>query len=145
MEQLDLLAAWVTQVILVLSIMTFVARLRGKPELGRRLGVALLLTALPLCYLLVQSPRYQRHLWYNIQIGLMLVWLAVALVVDYVLKLEFRQNRRKVMTYVGLQFAGTVQMIGVASLAGTFWLVSSCVLFSIMAVLAFVQRAKTGM
>jgi uncharacterized membrane protein len=145
MEQLNLLGAWVAQVIFVLCIMTFVAQLRGKPELGRKLGVALLLTAFPLCYLLVQSPRYQRHLWYNIQIGLMLVWLAVVLVVDYVLKLEFRQNRRKVMAYVGLQFAGTGGMIGVASLAGTFWLVSSCVLFSIMAVLAFMQRAKTEM
>ena len=145
MEQLNLLGAWVAQVILVLSIMTFVARLIGKPELGHRLGVALLLTALPLCYLLVQSPRYQRHLWYNIQIGFMLVWLAVTLVVDYVLKLEFRQNRRLVRAYVGLLFAGTGGMIGVASLAGTFWLVSSCVLFSIMAVLAFMQRVKTGM
>ncbi len=145
MEQLNLLGAWVTQVILVLSIMTFVARLRGKPELGHRLGVALLLTAFPLCYLLVQSPHYQRHLWYYIQIGLMLVWLAVTLVVDYVLKLEFRQNRRMVRAYVGLLFAGTGGMIGVASLAGTFWLVSSCVLFSIMAVLAFMQRVKTEM
>ncbi len=145
MEQLNLLGAWVAQVIFVLCIMTFVAQLRGKPELGHKLGVALLLTALPLCYLLVQSPRYQRHLWYNIQIGLMLVWLAVVLVVDYVLKLEFRQNRRMVMAYVGLQIGGTVQMIGVASLAGTFWMVSSCVLFSIMAVLAFMQRVKTEM
>ena len=143
MEQLNLLGALVAQVIFVLSIMIFVARLIGKPELGHRLGVPLLLTALPLCYLLVQSSRYQRHFWYNIQIGLMLVWLAVTFVVDYVLKLEFRQNRRMVGVYVGLLFAGMGGMIGIARLAGTFWLVSSCVLLSIMAVLAFVQRAKT--
>jgi hypothetical protein len=145
MEQLNLLGALVTQVILVLSIMTFIARLRGKPELGRRLGVALLLTALPLCYLLVQSLRYQRPPLYNIPIGLMLVWLAITLVVDYVLKLEFRQNRRLVMAYMGLFFGGMGGMISVASFAGTFWLVSSAVLLSIMAVLAFVQRANMRM
>jgi hypothetical protein len=145
MEQLNLLGAWITQVILVLSITMFFARLIGKPELGRRLGVALLLTALPLCYLIVQSLRHQRPPLYYISIGLMLVWLVVALVVDYVLKLEFRQNRRLVGAYVGLFFAGTGGLIGLASLAGTLWVVSSAVLFSILAVLAYLQRTKTAM
>ena len=67
------------------------------------------------------------------------------LLLDYVFKIEFRQVRWMVISYVTLFFAGTGGMIGVAAEAGRSWSVSSVVLFLIMAVLAVVQRAKTGM
>ncbi len=145
MKQLDLVGAWTAQIIFILSIGTFVARLAGKPEIGHWLGVPLLFIALPLGYLLIQAPIYKRPFLYYIQIGLMLAWLAVELALDYVFKVEFRQTRWAVILYVVLFFAGTGGMIGVAAQAGKPWAISSIILFLIMAVLAFVQRAKTGL
>ena len=145
MERLDLLGAWVAGAIFILSILVFVSRLAEKPDLEYWAGLALLLTALPLGYLLIRAPAHQRPALYYIQIGLMLAYLAVQLVVDYVLKIEFRQVRWAVIAYVMLFFGGTGGMIGVASAAGKGWMLVSVVLFLVMAVLAFVQRAVTGM
>ena len=145
MERLDLAGAWVAQAIFVLAILVFVSRLVEQPRVGYWAGIAILLTALPLAYLLVRAPGHHRPSLYYVQIGLMLAFLAVELVLDYVLKVQFRQTQWAVVPYVMLFFAGTGGMIGVASAAGKGWTVSSSVLFLVMAVLAFVQRAKTGM
>jgi hypothetical protein len=50
-----------------------------------------------------------------------------------------------VISYVVLFFAGTGGMLGVARYAGRGWSISAIILFLIMAVLTFVQRAVTGM
>jgi hypothetical protein len=144
MEQLNLLGAGVALAIFVLSSLTFISRLAGHPELGRWLGVPLLLTVFPLGYLLSQAPQHARPPLYYLQIGLMLAWLAVAFVLDYWPRIEFRQVRWAVIGFVVLFFAGTGGMIGVAALAGRPWTMAAGILFLIMAVLAFVQRAATG-
>jgi len=143
--RLDLLGAWVAQAIFVLAIAVFVCRLAGQSRAEHWLGAAMLLTAVPLVYLLVRAPGRGCPTLYVVQIVAMLVYLAVELVVDYVVKVEFRHVRWMVLTYVVLFFAGTGGMIGVASRAGRPFAISSVVLFLVMAVLAFVQRAVTGM
>ena len=82
---------------------------------------------------------------YYVQICLMLGFLLVELLLDYVLKIEFRQVRWMVISYVTLFFAATGGMLGVAAQSGRAWTVTAGILFLIMAVLAFVQRAVTGM
>lgn len=144
MEQLNLLGAGLALTIFVLSSLTFIARLLGQPEPGRWLGVPLLLTAFPLSFLLVQAPQQARPILYYLQIGLMLAWLAVEFVVDYWPRVKFRHVRRAVIGYVMLFFAGTGGMVGVASQAGPAWTMAAGGLFLVMAVLAFVQRARTG-
>jgi len=46
-----------------------------------------------------------------------------------------------VISYVTFFFAAAGGMIGVANLAGSGWAIAAVILFLIMAVLAFVQRA----
>lgn len=75
----------------------------------------------------------------------MLVWLITLFLVDYLYKFDFRQTQWMVISYVMLYFAGAGGMIGIASLAGRGWTVSAIILFLIAAVLAFVQRAVTGL
>jgi len=145
MARLDLIGACVAQVIFLVTIAVFVCRLAGQARAEWWLGVVLLLTAVPLAYLLLQAPQYARPRLYYVQIGLMLGYLAVELILDYVAKIEFRQVRWMVIGYVVLFFAGTGGMIGVASRAGRLYAVSSVILFLVMATLAFVQRGVTGM
>ncbi len=74
----------------------------------------------------------------------MLAWLIMLFLVDYVLKYDFRQTQWMVISFVVLAFAGMGGMIGIAVLAGRGWTTSAVILFLIVAVLAFVQRAVTG-
>ena len=75
----------------------------------------------------------------------MLAWLVVEALLDYILKVDFRNVRWMVISYVVLFFAGTGGMLGVAANAGRGWSISGIILFLIMAALTFVQRAVTGM
>lgn len=144
MEQLNMLGAITAIWIYMFSMLVFIARLIHKPKLEKLAGILLFVSAIPLAYLLTTTSTWQRPLLYTIQIGLMLLWIVVAIMVDYVLKVDFRQNRRWVIVYVTLFFAGTGGMLGVASLAGNKWMITAIILFLIMAVLTFYQRAKTG-
>jgi hypothetical protein len=95
-------------------------------------------------FLLLKAPQLERPALYYIQIGCMLAWLVVEALLDYILKIDFRNVRWVVISYVVLFFAGTGGMLGVARYAGRGWSISAIILFLIMAVLTFVQRAVTG-
>ena len=144
-ETTNLLGAVLTHVIYTLCILVFVSRLVGKVQWGHWVGYILLLTALPLAYLLSTARQLDRPALYYVQIGLMLTYLVVTLLLDYVLKIDFRHTRWMVISYVTLFFAAAGGMLGVAAYGGRIWTVSAIILFLIMAVLAFVQRAVTGL
>jgi hypothetical protein len=144
-KRINLLGAVVTIAIYFFSIMTFVSRLMGNPELGWWFGYPLLLMALPLGYLLFKAPQLQRHLMYYVQISFMIVFLIVELVLDYILKVDFRNTQWVVICYVMLFFGATGGMLGVASYTGRRWKVAAIILFFIMAILAFIQRSVTGL
>jgi hypothetical protein len=55
--------------------------------------------AIPLVYLLVNAPQLERPALYYLQIGLMVAWLLVEALLDYILKLDFRQVRWMVISY----------------------------------------------
>jgi hypothetical protein len=145
MEKYDLVGAISAHAILFFCILVFATRLAGRPNVGYWIGALLFFTAIPLVYLLTAAPHFNRPVLYYVQIGLMLCYLLIELLLDYVLKIDFRREKWMVISYVTVFFAGTGGMIGLAGHAGRPWSVSAIVLFLIMAALAFLQRARTGM
>lgn len=141
----DLLGAISALVIYVSSIATFIARLYGRPRLGLFFGYPLLLTGLVLLYLLIMATGRPGEVLYFLQVGLMLLWTLILLVLDYILKVDFRRNRAAVIAFVVLYFAGTGGMLGVAARAGRGWMAAAIPLFIAAAALAFIQRRKTGL
>ena len=141
----NLLGAIVAIAFYVSASMAFGLRLAGLPQAGHWIGYFEFLLAIPLLFLVAKGPALGRPALYYLQIGCMLAWLAVEAAVDYILKIDFRSGRWMVISYVMLFFAGTGGMLGVASQAGRGWTISAVVLFLVMAVLTFVQRAMTGM
>jgi hypothetical protein len=139
------LGASVAVAFYVSAILVFVLRLLSIPKLENWLGYFEFLLAIPLVYLLLRAPQLQRPALYYIQIGCMLAWLIAEALLDYILKIDFRNVRWMVIGYVVLFFAGTGGMLGVAANAGRGWNIAAITLFLIMAVLAFVQRAVTGL
>ena len=144
LEKTNLLGAVVALLLYISAIAVFLFRLAGKPQYGHWIGYAEFLLGIPLLYLIWQAPQLQRPILYYIQIGCMLAWLVLEAVLDYVLKIDFRQTRWIVIGYVMLFFAGTGGMLGVASNAGRTWGIVAVLLFLVMTVLSFVQRLITG-
>ena len=144
-EQINLLGGITTLAYFSSMILIFVLRLLGKADPGAKLGLVQTLVAIPAVgCLLFTAPKLDRPTLYIIQVSLFLVFLIVELLIDFILKIEFRQVRWMVITYVTFFFAAAGGMIGVAGQAGTGWTIAAVILFLIMAVLAFVQRAVTG-
>jgi hypothetical protein len=141
----DLIGALAAVLIYVGCIVVFLARLGAEPTVEHRVGLLLTLTVFPLTFLLLVAGEYARPPIYYVQLSLMIVFLLVELVLDYILEYEFRRIRWIVIPYVMLFFGGTGGMIGVAAKAGAAWAYSAVALFLAMGTLAFVQRAKTGM
>jgi hypothetical protein len=145
LEKTNLLGAIVAVAFFVSAILVFIFRLLGRPQNGHWIGYFEFLLAIPLIFLLLKAPQLERPALYYIQIGCMLAWLVVEALLDYILKIDFRNIRWVVISYVVLFFASTGGMLGVAANAGRGWSISAIILFLIMTVLTFVQHAVTGM
>jgi hypothetical protein len=144
-ETMNLLGAVTALAFYVSAILVFLLRLLGRSQDGRWMGYFEFLLAVPLIILVLTATQLNRPVLYYIQIGCMLAWLLVEAILDHGLKLDFRNVRWMVISYVMLFFAGMGGMLGVAANAGPTWSIASLILFLVMAVLTFVQRAVTGM
>lgn len=140
----NLVGAIVANLINVLVITVFIARLSNRPKIEYWLGIILISSFVPLTYLFFTAFGFKRPFLYFIQIGLMITYLVVELLLDYILKVDFRQNQGIVIPYIMLFFSGTGGMIGVASHAGKVWTIVTVISFLIMGILAFIQRYITG-
>ncbi len=140
----NIVGAIAANLINVLVISVLIARLSNRPKIEYWLGIILILSIVPLAYLFITAFGFKRHFLYFIQIGLMITYLVVELMLDYILKVDFRQNQRIVLPYIMLFFSGTGGMIGVASHAGKVWTIVTIISFLIMAIFTFVQRYVTG-
>jgi hypothetical protein len=145
LERANLVGALTAVAMLALCIVIFVARLAGRPGLGHAVGWAQFALVVPLAALLVLAPGLGRPWLHYLQVALMLAFLAVEFALDYAFRVDFRGSRAAVIPYVMLFFAATGGMVGVASLAGRGWTIAAGLLFLVTAVLAFVQRAVTGL
>ena len=140
----DLIGAITANVYFLLIIAVFTARIVGRRELGHWLGLVSILVVIPLIYVLIVGLHTDRSLIYFVWLGLMILFLFIELMVDYIHKLDFRGVRWAVISYVTLFFAATGGMIGLAAQAGKWW-GATAFTFLVMATMAFVQRAKTGL
>ena len=146
LEKTNLIGAITTIVIYVLYILMCVFRLLGLPEYGHWIASLQFLSVIPLVYVLMKAPKLGRPGLYYIQVVLMLVFLFVELMLDYVMKIEFRQTKWMVISYVTLFFAATGGLLGVvAQMEKRKWIRVALALYLIMGILAFIQRAVTGL
>jgi len=130
---------------MLLVIAMLIARMLGQLEIGQRIGLASTLALIPLAYLLVVGLHTNRRGMYFVWLILMILFLLFELVVDHILRLDFRSVHWAVVPYVMFFFGATGGMIGVAAQAGKPWAIVTTLTFLIMATLAFIQRSMTGL
>ncbi len=145
LEKTNLLGAIVALTFYFESILVFISRLFGKPHYSYWIGYFQFLLTIPLIFLLLKASVLKQPTLYYIQIGSLLLWLAIEALLDYILKIDFRNINWLVIIYVILFFAGAGGMLGVAIKAKAIWKYSAIILFWLMTFLAFVQRYQTGM
>ncbi len=143
--KLNLLGAYIAILILVTSSLIFIFRLTNQQTVEYWTGIVFMLTAIPLAYLIYSSSNIERPTLYYIQLVLMIGFIILELLLDYIFKVDFRHTKWMAISYAMFFFASTGGMIGIASQAGKSWSISAVILFLIMTALAFVQRAKTGL
>mgnify|MGYP001548157390 CR=1 FL=1 len=143
-QQSNLLGAYTAISIFTFSIMVFLFRMTNQKQLEYLSGLLFIASVIPLFYLVLTSARMNRPRLYLIQVMLMILFIIVELLVDYILNIDFRNIRWMLISYVTLFFSATGGMIGVAANAGKPWAVVSIVLYLTMAALAFLSRAATG-
>jgi hypothetical protein len=141
----NLVGAITANLYMLLIITMFTARIMGCLETGRWIGIASSLILIPLIYLFIVGLKTDRRMIYFVWLVLMILFALFELIVDDILKVDFRSVKWAVIPYVMFFFAATGGMIGVAMQAGKRWTRLTCVIFLIMAVLAFVQRGITGL
>jgi hypothetical protein len=128
-----------------LYILMFILRMLGKPQLGHQIASIQFIAILPLLYLLFTGLKQEHPMIYYIQLGLMLLFMLVEFLLDYLFNVDFRQTRWMVITYVTFFFAATGGLLGIVALARNhLWSIISIILFLVMGGLAFISRALTG-
>ncbi len=143
--KLNQIGAYTAIFILLTSSLIFIFRLLNQHSAEYWTGIAFMITAIPLIYLLFNAAQFQRPTLYFVQIGLMICFIIIELLLDYIFKFDFRHTKWMAISYAMFFFASTGGMIGLASQAGKPWTIISIILFFIMTGLAFYQRSKTGM
>lgn len=144
-KDIYLLGALISVATILLCILIFISRMCGYQETEYWLGIILVLSFFPLVYLYRKGIEFNEPRIYFIQIGTMLGFLLVELLLDYILVYPFREVKWMLIVYVMLFFGGTGGMIGIASKAGKIWSILTILLYLNMVALAFMQHAKTGM
>jgi hypothetical protein len=141
----DLVGAITANSYMLLIIAMFIARILGWLEIGRWIGIVSSFVLIPLICLFIVAFKTDRHIIYFVWLTLMILFALFELIVDDILRVDFRNVQWAVIPYVMFFFAATGGMIGLASQAGKPWSIVTSVIFLIMAVLAFVQRGITGL
>ena len=106
LEQMDLVGAISALAFYISASLVFISRLLGRPQYGYWIGWFEFLLAVPLFFLLLKAPQLQRPALYYVQIGCMLAWLLAEALLDYILKVDFRNVRWIAISYVVLFFCG---------------------------------------
>ena len=140
-----MIGAITANVYMSLVIAMCVARMLGQLEMGQWIGLISNLAIIPLAYLFVVGIHRNRRRIYFVWLILMILFLLFELIVDHILRLDFRSVQWAVVPYVMFFFGATGGMIGVAAQAGRPWTIVTSLIFLIMAVLAFIQRSMTGL
>jgi hypothetical protein len=112
----DLVAIAAANAVNLLIAALFLARLRGSSS-EYWLGLAAIAMGVPLLVVLVSNAQSHRACWAVVQPGLMVVYLVVELLLDYVWKINFRGGPL-LWPYVLLYYTALMAMVGYAFLVG---------------------------
>ena len=116
----------------------FIAQRYGKTKLVRRLGPAMISLAVPFTILLVHSLRAINDRWIRVGLTVVVGYLLVELLMDYILMVDFRSKFITHLPYILLEYAAFAGLIYTAftiseflgwAVSVTFWLAMAALIY----------------
>jgi hypothetical protein len=104
----------------------FIATKKERPELRKTLGMAFVSLGIPFAIVFTRYLVEGRGLRTMVPFGFVLLYIAVELVLDYVLKVDFRKKLITHVPYIVLEYIASFSLIGISfSIDRTWgWIVS---------------------
>ncbi|MCF8261875.1 MAG: hypothetical protein K9J12_13935 [Melioribacteraceae bacterium] len=140
----DFLGAIVAIINNLLLIGIFIARIYKKERIEYWLGLIFILTIIPLLIMFINALAANRPFLYFLQLGLIIVFVILELLLDYILKIDFRHDFKIVIPYLILFYASFGGMIGIATYAGKLWSVLAIIGFLVMTAISLLMHFKTN-
>lgn len=99
----------------------FVAQKNGWARAVRAIGIAWLLLSIPLAVVFFRYWAEGRRLAIIVYFGLVLLYMLVEFLLDYVFRLDFRRKWVTHAPYIVLEYAALFSLIGIASDIDRIW------------------------
>ena len=121
----------------------FIAQKKERPKVVRTLGILWLSLAIPLAVVFVHYLIAGRDLWIMIYFGFVFLFMFVELLLDHILKIEFRQKKITHIPYIILEYIALFGLIGISFAIDRTWgfLVSIC-FWMLLASLIYLYRGR---
>ena len=116
----------------------FIAQKHGRTQVVRRLGIAMLALGFPLVYVFIQYLTAAKAAWILIYFVFIFLYLVVELLLDYILKYDFRSRKITHIPYIILEYVALFGFIGIAFdihrtwgfiVTITFWILLGCLIY----------------
>ena len=99
----------------------FVAQKKERPNLVRIFGILWLSLALPLAVVFIHYLVVGRPLWVMAYFGFIFLYILVEVLLDYILKIEFRQKWTIHAPYIILEYIALFGLIGISFSVDRTW------------------------
>jgi hypothetical protein len=120
----DIIAVTIANLVNLLMVVIFLVRIKRSVRTERQIGIPLEITALPLLAVILFNLVSGRSWWLVLLPVPLVVFLTVELILDYLLKVNFRTSRM-LGPYLGLYYLALFGMVGYSFLVGkTYGLVT---------------------
>jgi len=126
----------------------FIADKKQHPRLIRTLGMTWLLLAIPLAIVFVHYLLAGQELWIIVCFGGIFLYMLMELLLDYVLKIEFRKKLSVHVPYIVLEYLALFGLIGISFSVDKTWgyvvSISFWVLMASLIYLYWSRKKKTA-
>ena len=99
----------------------FCAQKRKRHKLTKIFGITWLTLAIPLAVVFIHYTIVGRELWITIYFVFIMLYMLVELILDYVLKIAFRQNKALHIPYIILEYIALFGLIGISFAIDRTW------------------------
>lgn len=143
-DSVNLLGSLIANLNNIVLIFLFLARIYKYPRIEYWLGIVFMLSIVPITYMLVSAMQSDRTVLYYVQLSLMIIFIVLEFFWDYLLKLDFRQNKNYVIPFLTLFYGSLGGMIGIASHSGRGWTIITVITFLMMTAVSLIMHKKTN-
>lgn len=99
----------------------FIAQKKERPKLVRTFGILWLSLAIPLAVVFIHYLIVGRDLWIMIYFGFIFLYIFIELLLDYILRIEFRQKKITHIPYIVLEYIALFGLIGISFAIDRIW------------------------